>query len=779
MTSDTTTGTGLSTLSEEGTPPKSRIEDFRAACGLVEQLREGSEARNGVAAKIRGMFDGNPPFNNAKLRSAGMSYYPNFNTLEGKAYGASAKVPYYDLFSSAPHNIEVSLELGAGNEEIEAYHSRCVTEELDRTVKDWSAFDPTMGKLIDDYVKFGKGYLMWPDPVSWKFKRIAWHRVLVPSDTDVDLSEWEYFAVLRNFNVHELYNRIRNGQTAERSGWRRDAVLSAIRTASKIDPANNQDWVGVQQQLKDHDLFVSTGPDRVETAFLFVREFSGRWTQMVVPLGGYSRIDSKTTDPNAGFLYRRTGLYEKVENIIAPFFFDVEDGSVNGLSGLGKDIFAPMQAKDRMRCAQVNNVFMRSSILMQAKSGSGRQKASLNQIGNVCVIPEGYEVQQSTVLGDIESTVVVNADIDRMLQSNTGIYRPQFEKPAGNPETATAAQLRFTQGTVLTNSAVNRFHSQLDRAYSEMYRRIVKAGDKEAVLFRKWTKERGIPNESLSKTRAVRSFRNVGNGSVYLRQTGLNNLLPLFPEMPEPGKQNFLADAVAANAGQQKVELYLPREARTNTPTRHTWEAQIENDSLKNGSPAQWTPEQDDIVHLQTHAAAVDQALKSVEQGGDPAAVAVFAQATISHCVSAHIKSLNDKGRKKQVAEWLEKLKPLGEAAQQLAEAVRKQAQQQQQLRQQQQEQLTEQQLAAQESQAKLQLKATEKGQGMQLKQAQAEQKMGITAATAAQKLGIGRAQASAKLLEQAARVEQNGRETAGSSKGSGSSGRYRIIRRK
>lgn len=750
-----TTGTGLSTLSESGTPPKSRIENFQAACGLVEQLRHDNEGRNAMGAKIRSMFDGNPPFNPAKLRSAGMSYYPNFNTLEGKAYGASAKVPYYDLFSSAPHHVEVSLELGVGNEAIEAYHSRCVTEELDRTLKDWSAFDPTMGKLIDDYVKFGKGYLMWPDPVSWKFKRIAWHRVLVPSDTDVDLSEWEYFAVLRNFNVHELYNRIRNPETAARSGWKREAVLAAIRTASKIDPANTQDWVGVQQQLKDHDLFVSTGPDRVETAFLFVREFSGKWSQMVVPLGGYDK--GKAKDGDAGFLFKKTGLYDKLENVIAPFFFDVEDGSVNGLSGLGKDIFAPMQAKDRMRCAQVNNVFMRSSILMQAKSGSGRQKASLNQIGNVCVIPEGYEVQQSTVLGDIESTVVVNADIDRMLQSNTGIYRPQFEKPAGNPETATAAQLRFTQGTVLTNSAVNRFHSQLDRAYAEMYRRIVKDGGKEAVTFRKWTKERGIPNEVLSKTRAVRSFRNVGNGSVYLRQTGISNLLPLYQELPEPGKQNFLADAVAANAGQQKVELYLPREARQNIPNRHVWEATMENDSLKNGSPAQWTPEQDDVAHLQTHAAAVEQALGSVQQGGDPAAVAVFAQAAISHCVTAHVASLQRKGRKAQVAQWLEVLKGLGEQAQQLAEAVRKQAQQQQQLQQQAQQQLTEQDLAARESEFKMGLKATEKQHGMGLKAAQTEQKLAINAANATQKMGIGRAQASAKLLEQAARVEQNG----------------------
>lgn len=763
--------TGLATITESGTPPKSRIDDFMAASGLVEQLRSASEERNRKGAQINGMFNGNPPFNPGKLAAAGMRYYPNFNTLEGKAYKASAKVPYYDLFASAPQHIEVSCELPDAPE-LESECSRISTEELDRTLTDYfPAFDTTMGKLIDDYVAFGKGYLMWPDPVLWKFKRIAWHRVLMPGDTDVDLDEWEYFAVQRNFNVHELYNRIRNGETAARAGWRRDAVLRAIRTASKVDPQNAQDWIGVQQQLKDHDLYVSNQPDRVETAFLFVKEFDGRWSQFIVPTGTQLTKAGGKADPSDGFLYRRIGLYKDIENIIAPFFFDVEDGSVNGLSGLGKDIFAPMQNKDRMRCAQVNNVYMRSSILMQAKSGSGRQKASLAQIGNVCVIPEGYEVQQSTVLGDIESTVAVNADIDRMLQSNTGIYRPQFEKPPGNPETATGAQLRFTQGTVLTNSAVNRFHQQLDRAYTELYRRIVKASDEGAKMFRKWCRERGMTDEMLTKTRAVRSYRNVGNGSAFLRQNGIQSLLGIYSELPEPGKQAFLADAVTAFASQQKVELYLPKSARENTPTHHVWEATIENDSLAKGSPVVWTPEQDDVAHLSVHAQAVQQALQGVEQGGDPAAVAVFGQAVVTHAVTAHIANLQRKskgggptsvGRGKQVKEWLEVYKDLGAQVQQLAAEVQKQAQAQAQLRERQQQQLTDQQLDQQEVAAKLQLKGIEKQHGMGIKERQAQQKLAINAAMAGEKIQLGRATTAAKLMNDAAKVEADARNGDG-----------------
>lgn len=742
------TGDGLLTLDAAGRPPKSRLDDAASVLAVVEQHRKASEERNAKAANIKGMFDGNPPFNPGKLRTNNMAYYPNFNTLEGKAYASSAKVPYYDLFSGGTTYVEVSLELPTDDTggDTEANASRIVTEELDRTLRDHVAFETTMWKLIDDFVKFGKGYLMWPDATDWRFKRIAWHRVRFPNDTDVDMDEWESFSVVRHYTVHELYNRIRNRQRAEAAGWNVDNVIEAIRTACRIKPEDVNDWIGVQQQLRDYDLAVDARSDRVETATLYVREFDGRWSQFIV-LTGATLTAQRTGVAKAktGFLYRRVGLYERVNHIIAPFFFDVDDGSINGLSGLGKDIYAPMQLKDRMRCAQVNNVFLRSCVLMQARTASARQKAALSMIGPTAVIAEGYDIQQSTVLGDIESTVVVNADIDRMLQANTGIYRPQFEKPPGNPETATGATLRFTQGTVLTNSAVNRFHAQLDRAYAELYRRLVKSGETQARTFRKWCNERGVTNEMLPKVRSVRSYRNIGNGSAFLRQNNIAALMPMYAELPEDGKQRFIEDVVSAYTNQQKVERYTQTPMRKNIPTRHLWEASVENDSLAHGAPVVWTPEQNDIVHLTAHAAAVQQALAGVEGGADPAGVAVFAQAAVAHAVTAHIASLQRKGRKADVKQWMEVFKELGAAAMALAQQVQQQTQD-----------AASQRQATAEAMSDQQLKQAEAAGKMQLAGAKTEHQMQLREAAAMQKLRINDTMAASKIIN-AARTADNG----------------------
>lgn len=738
------TGSGLQTVKDSGQAPKSRIEDFQAALTIVEDLRRASEPRNLKAARIKNQFDGGPPYNPNRMREAGMKGFANFNTLEAKAYLSSALVPYYDLFASAPHHIEVTLDERDPN--LRDDWSRITTEELHRSVSGSTWFELNMWKMLYDYVAFGKGFLVWPDSVTHRFKRVSWDRVLFPDQTDVDPQEWEYFAVIWHYNAHDLYRRVRNKERAESMGWNVDATLKAIQTAAKYKPSNLNDWVGIQRELQEHDLTADSRCDKIVTAWLFVKEFDGRWSWMVVPiLGLMDPNNAKVPKELHGFLYKRVGIYESIKQIIAPFFFEVFDGNVNGLSGLGKDISVPMQLKDKMACSKVNNVFLRSSVLMQAKNATGRQKAALVQIGNVTVIPEGYDVQQSSILGDIESTIAVSRDFDLMLQSNTGIYRPQFEKPQGNPETATAAGLRFQQGTVLGNSAVNRFHRQLDGAYEELYRRILKSGEKEAKQFRDWVTVRNVPAEAMKKILNVRSYRNMGNGSAFLRQTNIASLAPFFPEFPEDGKQAFLEDVVSAYATQSKVEAYLKTPMRQQIPTQHVWDATQENASLKEGAPVVWTPQQEDNTHLTVHAQALGQALQGVQQqGGDPSSVVRFGMGIMQH-VPAHFQSLQRKGRKQQVATWNTVYKRLGAGVQQLMQQVQEMQAQQQQQQERQQQVMTDAQLDEFEAQHKAQLSTAKTQHQMALRGTAAAQKMTINDMMAASKIQQSRLTAAAK----------------------------------
>src|SRR5690349_21955972 len=108
----------LNTLSPSGTPPKSRISDPEQAQAIVAYLIEANRERARKETQQKGMFDGNAPYNAFKLKAAGRAWEANFNTLEGKARKASAKVPYYDLFSGSRTYCESETDFGDDSDRI-------------------------------------------------------------------------------------------------------------------------------------------------------------------------------------------------------------------------------------------------------------------------------------------------------------------------------------------------------------------------------------------------------------------------------------------------------------------------------------------------------------------------------------------------------------------------------------------------------------------------------------------------------------------------------------
>lgn len=672
-----------------GRPPKRRLDKASEAQTIVANLWQAAQERNLRNAAIQGQFDGNPPYSPAKLRAAGRASDANFNTLEAKSILSSALVPYYDLFAGGNRFVDVRCDYGNSFE-----RSRCsgiISEEFDRMLRRWRDFEYTMHSMLTDFIKFGKGYLVWDDMWSWRFSKVAQYRVLVPDATSIDLDKLEMLVVLQDWPVAKLYSKIRDKEAARSAGWNVEETLSAIASAVPVDPAVPNDPIAAQQLLRDSDIYVSARSSTVQTATLYVREFSGKWTELMVrrdqiPGQNYSQADSEPLR----FMYKAEDRYERVQQLILPFFFEVLDGSWNGASGLGRDIFTVMQLKDRLACTQANSVMLRNSILLQPKSAIDKTKLQLLQLGAMTVIPENFEVQQSTILGDISSTIEVTRELTMTTERNTGIYRPTLERVKGNPETLGEFQMKFAQATVLSTSAINRFYSQLDRVYDEMWQRVMDAGDsggdeewrKEARMFRKRCRDRGVPNQAFKDIESIQSWRNIGNGSAAMRQQTLQQLLSLYQLLPADGQQNLLEDVIANTSSRSIVERYIPETSRQQLPSDDQNIALLENSALKVGAPVTWTPSQNNVIHAETHLQAAGQAAGSLEQGASPVEVLAFLEAVGAH-TAVHIQreSMNPMSKEK-VGVLEDNWKELARITDQLRQQVQADAQRQAELQQ-------------------------------------------------------------------------------------------------
>lgn len=740
----------LNTISKSGTPPKERISSAGQAQTIVQYQIDANRTRAAKEAMVRGMFDGNAPYNAHQLRARGEAWKPNFNSLEAKGRAASAKVPYYDLFGGAPTYITMETALGE-NEDQRLSWSRIITEELDFTLKAWPRFDFAISTMIDDYIKYGRGMLMWQDPHSWPFRRISQDRCLVNDGESIDIDdELEVFTVRQKFKAHQLYKYIRNESAARDTGWNPPEVIRAIWEATPdmtVDPW--RDPITMQQRLKDADLYVTAHATTINTARVYVKEFNGKISELMVLEYG---VGNRKEGPSE-FLFKHIGRYDNYRQVFCPLFFDMEDGSWHGSSGLGKDLFSTCQTKDRFWMNVLAGATMRSCLLLQARTPSAMQKMAIQMIGSAMMIAPDVAVQNSQILGDITTSLTVNQALEDMLDSNTGVYRPRLEKPQGNPEPATATQLRFAQANVLNATQVNRFLKQLDPGYAEMYRRLAASqigngeAEKAAKDFQDRCEKRGVPVEALRKPKFVRASRTIGNGSVAMRQQSIQTVGAVAAMLPESGRSAWIDDLIASAADQSKVDRWNPKAERMNMPTDQQDLAMLENAAMRSGAPVTWTPTQNNIIHAQTHLQAGSQAAASLQQGANPADVYSFLEALGPH-ITKHIQALSiDPTRKGAVQALTKQLGQLSSIADRLGNQLRKQAQEQQKAQQEAAQAMPELQLEAQVQKGKLMLAEKKQDHAMSLKERQAAHKMQLSAAQAQQKMAVSTAEAQQAMV--------------------------------
>lgn len=711
---------------------KERLKSAANARAIVGTLLEANWKRAEFNARIKGMLDGNPPYDPAKLRNNGQANRANFNALGGKAALSSALTPYYDLFSGAKHYLEISTDYGQPQDRQK--WSEIITEEADRTLKDWDGFDFNIQTAIHDRLAYGKGFLIPPDRDDWRFEHVYQGRVMVPDGSQATLERVETLVIRQAYRVSQLYNYVRDNKTASKVGWNVQAVVMAIIHAVPVNPFVNEttwnNYEAIQQWIKDKDVLEGARSSTVQCSHIFQKEFSGDISHYII-----TESPLPSEPPESAYLYRKTNRYKSLRECIWPTFFETLDGSWNGAAGLGRDIYSAVELQNRLICATADAAFLRAGISLQAKSRRAVQDANLIQIGSLNVIPPEFEVQQATVMGDIQGTIAVERFLEQITSSNTGIYRPKMDQPTGNPRTAEEVRLQYQQQAILGNSAVNRFYLELDRLYQEIYRRLSNPNtkDDEAKDFQKRCEKRGVPKLALLKTASVRAYRNIGNGSMFLRQQTIQGMAPWVPMMNEQGKQAFLDDAISATTSYRNVDRYNPKPDKLNTPDDQMALAMSENNSFKTGNPVLVTPTQDHVTHAQVHLQSAATSLQTLEQGAQPEEVAQFIDGAGKHTAQHMAMIHNDPSRQKEYDGIEQQLKQLAQMHDQLVEQIQKNQQQRQ-----------EQMQAQQQAQAigngidpDTAIKAAQAQQDMAMKTEKARHQMDLKTATTRQKLAL------------------------------------------
>ena len=624
---------------------ESRLKEPSAVLEMVRNMVRSDDTRAQVRTKVKGLVDGNPPYNKNDLRKNAQAYRCNVNFREAESFLNMGLSAFYDVFSEVPAYATVRINYQNAN--LDESYSKIITEEFDRMQKKDGNFDYLMQLSQHEMVLFGIGPMVFEDTVDWRCKPVKAGDLMVPERTKSNVNEWTLAVVRTVYQVHELYGFIKNPETAAEMGWDVAAVKQAIMDSAPEEDGRNSDakWEWYQQQIRNNDLSYSSRCDVIRAAHVYYREFPSDEH----PLGAISHCIVDERGDGKNFLFRNLKQFNDWNECVHCLYYDKGDGQHHSVKGMGTKMYSSLELKNRLKCSLIDAAVARTAIHFQPSTPSDLNRTSIVQMGPYTIIPPGMNVQQTNSAGVLDAPLKVEETLEGLLQANLTQYRQRLEK-GGNPRTATEIEALVAQQSILGKTQLNRYYSQLDALFTERYRRAINQdltedvpGGAEAVEFQKRCRDRGVPTAALKAVDTVAATRTNGRGSALERRNTMNQLMAMSEMLPETGRQHVIEDTIASMTGFHSLQRYFPVPEKDQLAQEHAQEAAYENAlfKLEDGIP---TSESDNhAIHAESHLTAAVNAINSLQEGGDPAEVASYLQFALNH-TEGHLNTLERDG---------------------------------------------------------------------------------------------------------------------------------------
>lgn len=601
----------LKNLDEQGKPPvPSRLTDanaLRSYFGKLMRLDEGSAM---ARAKVQAMKDGVPPYEPAALRAAGQSSRANANFLQALHLLNKTCKGYNDIIFSVKDLVQVSTSFGEDAERVR--NNRIIAQEVSRTFRRWSSFQPNFLTLVNKFVTHGVCAATFPDPKDFRFEVSGLGEFVF--DRQVKASEEKIpIAVSRqDMTVTDLYSMIRDPDKAASLGWNVEATKEAIRKATNRSNSgqNIGQWERFQEEVKNNDLFAGQKYPHIPLLHAWVREFDGSVSFVIAEKDG-----------DGSFLFTHRSRYKNVDEAFVLFTYGVGEGTYHSIRGLGHMIYPLVQLLNRIMCHLADSALIAGSIMVQPDSQKALDEMQIQPLGPYTVISPGVTYIERGTPDLTRAAIPVFNEI----KENTANYVSQFSAPSvpnGVYENRLNTEAQMESLASGDAGAIDLFYSALDRLFREMVRRLTarKSSDPLCQEFRRRCEERGVTKEVLDSLDHASTYatRAIGAGSSAARGLGLNRLLQLLPNLDEIGQKRLIYQFVAEIVGYQNADYYAaePEEPRLDVEAKV---AEMENILLLQGNPIGVNPQELHATHAMIHMAPLGQLLEAIERGeADP-----------------------------------------------------------------------------------------------------------------------------------------------------------------
>lgn len=638
-------GTLPRSISKPGKLPP-RFKDYTEVISVCSQMVQADGRRTEWRAGYEKLWGGNPTYSLAGLKATNQSWRARANYRELEGVVSSEQTLDYDLETEVDSIIDIDLDYGKGQEQRD--WEDCIEKEFTWLIRNrWDDYNFHVPFRIFQKLLHGMGTHLWPDLTgNWIPRTPRAGHVLFPDDCPFNFNEdGEYFMTQDFLPAHIVYRKIANEKEAHALGWNPDCVWRALANSSGkgySGTGRGDAWRpdALVRSMRNGDIgYTATNQAGLWIDTLFIREFeTGRITQYGVARG----VEA------GGYLFEKRNRFPDFSDILVTFPYDIGDGTMHGVKGLGPRLKVFFELSNRIKNAMADQVMLSAyPHFKQLQSGLDPDKLKLMKVGAMTIAPFGLEEIISKYPPLDNGPLALSRELGQTMRGNNRGQMGGSVVEQQDRMTAEEYAMRQQDANRLSNGSVSLQRSNLRKLYQKMLFAACEDSQSEqpwakmAREFRKRLADKGVPKAALKHISEVRAKVNAGKGSASAQLHSLMTLMQtVYPATSDDRKIAIERDITAALFGYSNVDRYARSVNDNDMPDNDDSFIVLENDALSSGGKALAAPKQNQVQHLEGHMALAQEIVQAVQEGQmDPqqAYAAIFAIGT--HC-SEHLKFL-------------------------------------------------------------------------------------------------------------------------------------------
>ncbi len=666
--------------------PSERFENAAQVRDLAQQMIIADNRRALMRERVDALVNGFPTYPKSVTAAKGFGWFPRVNYRESEGIIQSQQTPLFDLINESETCIAISLDIKASStEELQDWENSINTNWTWLLKKRWrQSFNYHLPLSQREMLIHGMGAHVWPNKNKWTPRTPRSGQILFPEGCSLDFeSEGEYFMLRDWVGGVGVHSFIRNEESATKQGWYPDNVWRTLVQAGKQNQKLSmvpevEQW---QRKARSGDIgFFSSSQVGLWLNWFFVKEYESR-NGNSISLYCIEENITPGTNKHKGFLFRKRFLFEEWKQVLVLFPYDVGNGDIHSVRGLGwrtKDFY---ELSNRVNNAMVAQVLISAfPQVKQTQPNLDPEKMKLARMGALNILPYGLDPSLVQFPPLNNSGLALQKHPQETLNQNNQSTSGRSPEPKDR-ETKSSFMLRSQDSASVTNGMQSLYESNYQLWQDNLYRRGIKTpkGDQpyQRMIeeFRERCRKDGVPEEAL-KEKAIGEIREVtsaGAGSAAIRLQAIEMLLnsPVYANAPESKKIYTERSLVSWALGGDKVDLYARSTMDADLPDPDTSFAVQENNGLSNGGEAIIGDGQNDVTHANAHLLKAEQLEQACEQGQeDPQHCLDALQRLLGHAQEHLARLQQNPARVQEFKQLMERFKVCAQYTEKLASEI-------------------------------------------------------------------------------------------------------------